>query len=76
MAIRAYVLMETDTAITQETVAEVRRIEGVKVADSVTGPYDIVLTAEVDTIDKMALLLRQIRSASGVNKTTTLIRLG
>ena len=76
MTIRAYVLMETDTAITQETVAEVRRIEGVKVVDSVTGPYDIVLTAEVDTIDKMALLLRQIRSASGVNKTTTLIRLG
>jgi len=76
MITKAYVLVETEAALTQEAVEEVRRVEGVKAAESVTGPYDIVVTVEVATIDTMALVLRQIRSASGVTKTITLLRLG
>ena len=76
MAAKAYVLVETEAALTQETVEEVRRVQGVKVAESVIGPYDIVVTVEVDTIDTMPSVLRQIRSASGVNKTVTLLKLG
>ena len=76
MVTKAYVLVETEAALTQEAVEEVRRVEGVKAAESVTGPYDIVVTVEVATIDTMALVLRQIRSASGVTKTITLLRLG
>jgi len=75
MAVKAYVLLETETTLTQEAVEEVRRVEGVKTAESVTGPYDIIVTIEVATIDDIASVLRQIRSASGINKTTTLIRL-
>ena len=75
MAVKAYVLLETEAALTQEAVEEVRRVEGVKTAESVTGPYDIIVTVEVATIDDIASVLRQIRSASGINKTTTLIRL-
>lgn len=76
MITKAYVLVETEAALTQEAVEEVRRVQGVKAAESVTGPYDIVVTVEVDTVDTMALVLRQIRSASGVTKTITLMRLG
>jgi uncharacterized protein with GYD domain len=76
MVTKAYVLVETEAALTQEAVEEVRRIQGVKAAESVTGPYDIVVTVEVDKIDTMALVLRQIRSASGVTKTITLLKLG
>lgn len=68
-------LLETEPALTQEAVEEVRRVEGVKTAESVTGPYDIIVTVKVATIDDIASVLRQIRSASGINKTTTLIRL-
>jgi len=75
MVVKAYVLLETETTLTQEAVEEVRRVEGVKTAESVTGPYDIIATVEVATIDDIASVLRQIRSASGINKTTTLIRL-
>jgi len=75
MVVKAYVLLETEPALTQEAVEEVRRVEGVKTAESVTGPYDIIVTIEVATIDDIASVLRQIRSASGINKTTTLIRL-
>lgn len=75
MAVKAYVLLETEAVLTQEAVEEVRRVAGVKTAESVTGPYDIIVTAEVATIDDIASVLRQIRSASGITKTTTLIRL-
>ena len=75
MVVKAYVLLETEPTLTQEAVEEVRRVEGVKTAESVTGPYDIIVTVEVATIDDIASVLRQIRSASGINKTTTLIRL-
>ncbi len=75
MVIKAYALLETEAAITQESVEEVRRVEGVKAAEPVTGPFDVVVTIEVNTIEDMASVLRQIRSASGVTKTTTLIKL-
>ena len=75
MVIKAYALLETEAAITQESVEEVRRVAGVKAAESVTGPFDVVVTIEVNTIEDMASVLRQIRSASGVTKTTTLIKL-
>lgn len=75
MAVKAYVLIETEAALTQESVAEVRRVAGVTSVESVIGPCDIVVAIEADTMEGMTSVLRQIRSASGVNKTTTLIRL-
>ncbi len=76
MAIKAYILVETEASITPEIISEIREVEGVKEADSVSGPYDIVITVQVNTIDDITPLLRLIRSTPGISKTTTLIKLG
>ena len=75
MDIKAYVLLDTEVGMAEELVEEVRRVEGVKAADAVTGPYDVVVNVEVATLDDLAAVIRKIHSASGINKTTTLIRL-
>lgn len=75
MDVKAYMLLETEVGMVDEVVEEVRRVEGVKSTDAVTGPYDVVVEVEVATIDDIAAVIKKIHSASGITKTTTLIRL-
>jgi len=44
---KAFVLIETAVGKNKETVNEFRQLKGVKSVDKVTGPYDIILVAEV-----------------------------
>ena len=67
MAMKAFVLIETEVGKTGEV------IEGVKSVDSVAGPYDIVATIEVADLDALGGLVKQLHSISGICKTTTLI---
>ena len=46
MAVRAYVLIETEVGKTREVIEAIRRLEGVVSVDSVTGPYDAIATIE------------------------------
>ena len=55
------------------SVAEsVRQIEGIVFADIVTGPYDIIAKADVDTMDALGrVVVRNVQLAPGVNRTLT-----
>jgi len=75
MNVKAYMLLETEVGMADEVVEEVRRVDGVKSADPVTGPYDVVANVEVATIDDIATVIKNIHSAAGITKTTTLIKL-
>ncbi|TET16488.1 MAG: hypothetical protein E3J81_03075 [Dehalococcoidia bacterium] len=54
MAMKAYVLIEAEVGKTSEVIQAVQKVEGVKSADSVAGPYDIVATIEVADLDALA----------------------
>jgi len=73
MAVKAYVLIEVEVGKTGEVVEAVQKLEGVKSADSVTGPYDVVAAIEVADLESVGRVMKQIHSVTGVCKTTTCI---
>jgi len=73
MAVKAYVLIETEVGKTGEVVQGVQKFEGVKSADSVAGSFDVVATIEAVDLDAMGALVKQLHSVPGICKTTTLI---
>lgn len=73
MAVKAYVLIETEAGKTGDVAQGVQKVQGVKSADTVTGGYDIVAMIEAADLDAVGALIKQLHSVSGICKTTTLL---
>ncbi|HZP30356.1 MAG TPA: Lrp/AsnC ligand binding domain-containing protein [Acidimicrobiia bacterium] len=72
MAITAYVLIQTEVGKAASVASTVRSIEGVVAADDVTGPYDVIVRTEGDTLDDIArMVVKQIQAVEGITRTFT-----
>ena len=72
MAITAYVLIQTEVGKAARVAGAVRGIGGVVAADDVTGPYDVIVRAEADTLDDLGtLVVSQIHAVDGITRTFT-----
>lgn len=72
MSVAAYVLIQTDMDKAASVAESVRQIEGIVFADIVTGPYDIIAKADVDSMDALGrVVVRNVQLAPGVNRTLT-----
>lgn len=70
MTAKAFVLIETARGKSREVSAAIRQVNGIKSAELVTPPYDIIAVAEGDTLDDIGNLVnRQIYSIDGVTRT-------
>lgn len=73
----AYSLISAEPGKTAEVFRRIKSIEGIKKAETVAGPYDIVAWIEVDSLEKLTkIIFGEIRSTPGVTNTTTLIVVG
>ena len=72
--VNAYSLISAEPGKTAEVFRKVKAIEGVRRAEAVAGPYDIIARIEVDSLEKLTkAVFGDIRGVSGVTNTTTLI---
>lgn len=72
MAIRAYILINTQIGQTQRVVEELKRISEVKKIDIIMGPYDIIVEIEVPNYEDLSnILLNQIQNIPAINHTMT-----
>ncbi|MGH2821056.1 MAG: Lrp/AsnC ligand binding domain-containing protein [Actinomycetota bacterium] len=70
-AVRAYVLIQTSPNAAH-VAHEIRSIEGVEVADDVSGPYDVIARVEAPDIDALGqLVVSGIQSVEGITRTLT-----
>jgi len=77
VAIKAYVLIQTLPGKVQAVLRFIRRMPQVRLADSVTGPYDIVVVLEVREVrDLASVVAGTIGGLRGVTHTTTLLATG
>ena len=77
MAIRAYVLIETQVGKTKEAIEGIRELEGVVQVDSVTGPYDAIATVEKATLSKIGgLVTERLQHICGVSRTVICLAVG
>jgi len=71
MSANAYILLNVDPAKTEEVVQQLRTIPGALMRE-VTGPYDVIVELESDTVvDLTALVRSKIRTISGITSTIT-----
>jgi len=73
MAVKAYVLIEADVGKAGAVMSAVRKLEGVKSADSVTGSFDVIAVIAMADLDAVGSVVKQIHAVGGVSKTTTCI---
>jgi len=72
MAAKAYVLIETAVGRAREVTAALEKLGGVKSVDAVTGPYDIIVIAEGETLNDIGdLVTGRIHPINGISRTVT-----
>jgi DNA-binding Lrp family transcriptional regulator len=73
MAIKAYVLVQTEVGKAKDVAQSIRKIpSGVLAADDVTGPYDVIATTEAPTLDDLGkLVVSEIQKVEGITRTFT-----
>jgi len=69
---RAYVLIETAVGKTNEVASAIGQLEGVTSVDSVTGPYDIGVVVERESLNEVGeLVTGKIHPIAGIPRTVT-----
>jgi len=77
MAVKAFVLIEIGVGKTKDVVTALGKAEGVKSADAVMGPYDVIATIEAENLEGIGnLVTEKIHPISGVSRTITCLSMG
>lgn len=70
--VSAYILILTEVGKAAQVAEAVAQIDGVKAADDVTGPYDVIVRAEATDIDTLGrLVVARIQAVEGIDRTLT-----
>ena len=70
--VEAYVLIQAEVGRAAEVADAVGKIPGIRFADVVTGPYDVVVRAEAAEIDGFGkLIVAKVQAVVGVTRTLT-----
>ena len=72
MNARAYVLVETAVGKTKAVVTSLKKMDGVKSVDTVTGPYDVIAIVEAVTLNDVGdIITGKIHNVDGISRTVT-----
>jgi DNA-binding Lrp family transcriptional regulator len=70
--VTAYVLIQAEVGTTGQVASAAAEIDGVQLAQPVTGPYDVIVRAEARSIDALGqLVVSRLQAISGVTRTLT-----
>ncbi len=72
MAVQAYVLIQTEVGKAAQVASEVGAVPGVTSAEDVTGPYDVIVRAEAESVDELGkMVVSRIQAVEGITRTLT-----
>ncbi len=72
MSVNAYILIQTEVGKAASVAREIGDLEGVTVADDVTGPYDVIVRAEAENVDELGkLVVARVQAVAGITRTLT-----
>jgi len=76
MAMRAFILIETEGGRVKEVVGALERLQGVKSADRVTGPYDVITVIEGEGLNDIGeLITSKIKPMPYISRLVTCMNL-
>ncbi len=72
MSVSAYVLIQTEVGKAAQVARQVAAIAGVVSADDVTGPYDVIVRAEANSVDELGkMVVSRVQLIDGITRTLT-----
>ena len=72
MVVQAYILVQTNVGKAAEVAIAIADIQGVTMAEDVTGPYDVIVRAEAPSVDELGqLVVAKVQNVPGITRTVT-----
>ncbi|MFI6849844.1 Lrp/AsnC ligand binding domain-containing protein [Kitasatospora sp. NBC_00085] len=70
--VQAYILIQTEVGKATAVAEAISKIPGVLQAEDVTGPYDVIVRAEAETVDDLGrLVVAKVQQVEGITRTLT-----
>lgn len=69
--LEAFVLVQNDVGTGAKVAEEISAVPGVRLCQTVTGPYDAVARTTTDDLEALGVLVDQIQRIPGVTRTLT-----
>ena len=72
MVVQAYILIQTEVGKAASVAQEIANLQGVTMAEDVTGPYDVIARAEARNLDELGrLVVARVQVVDGITRTLT-----
>ncbi|THA68130.1 Lrp/AsnC family transcriptional regulator [Streptomyces sp. A0958] len=70
--VQAYILIQTEVGKASTVAETISDIPGVIQAEDVTGPYDVIVRAQADTVDELGrMVVARVQQVDGITRTLT-----
>jgi DNA-binding Lrp family transcriptional regulator len=70
--VQAYILIQTEVGKASTVAATIATVPGVIQAEDVTGPYDVIVRAQADTVDELGrMVVAKVQQVEGITRTLT-----
>jgi DNA-binding Lrp family transcriptional regulator len=70
--VQAYILVQTEVGRSAAVAGQINELPGVLSAEDVTGPYDVIVRTEAETMDDLGkLIVARIQVIEGITRTLT-----
>ncbi len=72
MSVSAYILIQTEVGKAAAVASRIGALSGVTTAEDVTGPYDVIVRVEAETVDELGrMVVANVQSVDGITRTLT-----
>jgi DNA-binding Lrp family transcriptional regulator len=71
-SVHAYILIQTEVGKAAAVASQIAELPGVTSAEDVTGPYDVIVRAEANSVDELGkLVVARVQGVDGITRTLT-----
>ena len=72
VVVQAYILIQTEVGKAADVAQQIAEVQGVTLAEDVTGPYDVIVRAEARNVDELGkLVVAKVQTLDGITRTLT-----
>ncbi|WP_329462812.1 Lrp/AsnC ligand binding domain-containing protein [Streptomyces sp. NBC_01431] len=70
--VQAYILIQTEVGKASTVAEAIGKLTGVIQAEDVTGPYDVIVRAQAETVDELGrMVVAKVQQVDGITRTLT-----
>lgn len=70
--VQAYILIQTEVGRARDVAMSIHDVAGVVRVDAVTGPYDVIVLTEAQSVDELGkMIVSKVQLVPGITRTLT-----